>query len=383
MAADFSRLLEAEIPKVRRYARALTKNAHAADDLAQDCLTRAFAKQHLWQEGTDLKAWLFTILHNQYVNEVRVAIRHGISTPIENQLSLSVKERASSVLERRDLERALKKLPEEQRQVIMLVGLEGMSYDEVADIVGVPVGTVRSRLSRGRDTLRKFMKGTEAEIVVPAAERQADNDTHTTDAPHHTKPGWPDAVSIEVWLMRYKHGNSCSPIRGYLWNNHGIAVTPGELKKELIEIDGRIINGQLKIPPQIPPGQANGNGNASKTEIADPRKFWTDDMCRKIWNMYHVQGHNRDQIRKYLRDEHGRFLSDAGMQAVIIRIRLRIRKGELSLQPTPIGQVIDGVSANVAAMTANGNGQQDIIETLSPLPAQSVTRKPPARAPSA
>ena len=74
---DFARLLEAEIPRLRRYARALTRDVSRADDLVQSCLTRAVAKQHLWQPGTDLPAWLFTILHNQYVNEVRRSIREG------------------------------------------------------------------------------------------------------------------------------------------------------------------------------------------------------------------------------------------------------------------------------------------------------------------
>src|SRR5437879_12658516 len=80
---DFGKLLEEQIPRLRRYARALTRNAPSADDLVQDCLTRAVAKQHLWQPGTDLRAWLFTILHNQQVNYVRSSINKGISVDVE------------------------------------------------------------------------------------------------------------------------------------------------------------------------------------------------------------------------------------------------------------------------------------------------------------
>src|SRR5438309_11047949 len=155
---DFARQLEAEIPRLRRYARALTRDVSRADDLVQSCLTRAVAKQHLWQPGTDLRAWLFTILHNQHVNDVRRSVREGVNVAVEEMAPvLTVQSNAIDVLQLRDLEAAIGKLPQEQRQVILLVGLEGMRYEEVALILGVPVGTVRSRLSRGRDQLRRLM----------------------------------------------------------------------------------------------------------------------------------------------------------------------------------------------------------------------------------
>jgi RNA polymerase sigma-70 factor (ECF subfamily) len=154
---DFGRLLEAEIPRLRRYARALSRDVSRADDLVQNCLTRAVAKQHLWQYGTDLRAWLFTILHNQHINDVRRSVREGTTVELEEAPALTVPSNAIASLQMRDLEAAIGKLPQEQRSVILLVGLEGMSYDEVAAIVGVPVGTVRSRLSRGRDQLRRLM----------------------------------------------------------------------------------------------------------------------------------------------------------------------------------------------------------------------------------
>jgi RNA polymerase sigma-70 factor (ECF subfamily) len=155
---DFCRQIEAQIPKLRRYARALTRNETAADDLVQDCLVRALAKQDLFKDGTDLRAWLFTILHNQHVNYVRRAVREGTAISVsEDEPSMARAPDQGRQLELRDLDRALARLPEEQRTVILLVGLEGMSYAEVAKIVGVPVGTIRSRLSRGRELLRQLM----------------------------------------------------------------------------------------------------------------------------------------------------------------------------------------------------------------------------------
>lgn len=156
--ADICRKIEEEIPRLRRYARALTRDVNAADDLVQDCLTRALSKVHLWQKGTDLRAWLFTILHNQYVNHVRRAVREGSAVGLSaSEPLLTTAPNQGKRLELRDLERAIAKLPEEQRAVLLLVGLEGMRYEEVAAVLDVPVGTIRSRLSRGREMLRHLM----------------------------------------------------------------------------------------------------------------------------------------------------------------------------------------------------------------------------------
>jgi RNA polymerase sigma-70 factor (ECF subfamily) len=155
--ADSYRDVEAEIPGLRRYARALTRDLIAADDLVQDCLARALSKLHLWQQGTDLRAWLFTILHNQYINYVRRTTREGAVVGLsEREPLLARAPQQGRRLELRDLERAMAKLPSAQRSVILLVGLEGMSYGEVAAVLGVPVGTIRSRLSRGREALRRL-----------------------------------------------------------------------------------------------------------------------------------------------------------------------------------------------------------------------------------
>jgi RNA polymerase sigma-70 factor (ECF subfamily) len=156
--SEFGSLVEREIPRLRRYARALTRNAERADDLVQETLLRAISKRHLWQMGTDLRAWLFTIMHNQHVNLVRRAVRDETAIDIE-QVSTSLVAISDPTASRqlRELERALGCLPEEQRAVILLVGLEGMSYEAAAQILNVPIGTVRSRLSRGRDELRRLL----------------------------------------------------------------------------------------------------------------------------------------------------------------------------------------------------------------------------------
>jgi RNA polymerase sigma-70 factor, ECF subfamily len=158
LVADPHQAIEAEIPRLRRYARALTRDVILADDLVQDCLTRALAKLHLWQGGTDLHAWLFTILHNQYVNHVRRSVREGAGVRLsDNEPLLARAPQQGQGLELRDLGRAIAKLPEEQRSTLLLIGLEGMRYDEVAAVLDVPVGTIRSRLSRGREALRRLL----------------------------------------------------------------------------------------------------------------------------------------------------------------------------------------------------------------------------------
>jgi RNA polymerase sigma-70 factor, ECF subfamily len=157
---EFERLLENAIPRLRRYARALTRNAAAADDLVQNSLIRALEKRHLWQPGTNLRAWLFTILHNQHVNDFRRALRASALAAIDEEEPVwKIEPQVDGSLELRDLERALGMLREEQRAVVLLIGLEGLQYGEVADILGVPIGTVRSRLSRARSTLRQLMDG--------------------------------------------------------------------------------------------------------------------------------------------------------------------------------------------------------------------------------
>jgi RNA polymerase sigma-70 factor, ECF subfamily len=150
--------IEQAMPRLRRYAGRLGRAEVDADDLVQDCVLRALSKRHLWQEGTDIRAWLFTMLHNQFVNGVRRSVRRGRSVDVSDvDEEIHHPPRQDKHLEIRDLNRALASLPDEQRTVILLIGLEGMDYRTVATVVGVPVGTIRSRLSRGREGLRKLM----------------------------------------------------------------------------------------------------------------------------------------------------------------------------------------------------------------------------------
>jgi RNA polymerase sigma-70 factor (ECF subfamily) len=153
--SDFARMLEHEIPRLRRYARALTRDPVRADDLPQDTLVRALTKKHLWQPGTNLRHWLFAILHNQRVSNLRALAREQRVFAAERADSGSVVAPgfdARIVL--LELARAIAALPEARRQIVGLVGLEGMSYGEVADLLGVPTGIVSSRLARARKTLR-------------------------------------------------------------------------------------------------------------------------------------------------------------------------------------------------------------------------------------
>src|SRR3981189_3966615 len=110
---DFARQLEALLPRLRRYARALARDVARADDLVQSCLTRAVAKQHLWQPGTDLRAWLFTILHNQHVNDVRRSVREGVNVAVEEIAPmLTVQSNATAVLQWRALRAATPPQPQ-------------------------------------------------------------------------------------------------------------------------------------------------------------------------------------------------------------------------------------------------------------------------------
>jgi RNA polymerase sigma-70 factor, ECF subfamily len=159
---DFNDLLESQIPRLRRYSRALTRDTQRADDLVQDTLVRALMKQDRWEPGTNLRAWLFTLMHNQYVNNVRRANREAGAIDIDD-VSSSLVATTDPTASRQlyELERALGQLADEQREVILLVGLEGFSYEDAAKVLAVPVGTVRSRLSRGRESLRRQQFGME------------------------------------------------------------------------------------------------------------------------------------------------------------------------------------------------------------------------------
>jgi RNA polymerase sigma-70 factor (ECF subfamily) len=155
--------LVAAIPRLRRYARVLTGEASRADDLVQDTLARAWEKRALWQAGTDLRAWLFTVMHNLFVNQRALARRdasnvslEGAGVPVEIW-QISVRPTQQTSVELHEVLLQLGRLPAEQREVLILAAVEEMKYEEIAEVLDIPVGTVMSRLSRAREKLRRIV----------------------------------------------------------------------------------------------------------------------------------------------------------------------------------------------------------------------------------
>ena len=143
------------IPNLRRYARALIGDREGADDLVQDTLERAVRKFHLWKPG-DLRAWLFSIMHNVFVNQLKA---RKIAYEIEVDESIAAPMSSVTSTDLMDLDRALAAISPDQREVVLLIALEDMTYAEIARALGIPIGTVMSRLSRGREKLRRLMEG--------------------------------------------------------------------------------------------------------------------------------------------------------------------------------------------------------------------------------
>ncbi|HTH98116.1 MAG TPA: sigma-70 family RNA polymerase sigma factor [Stellaceae bacterium] len=155
---DSSALLEAQIPALRRYAYALAREHETADDLVQDCLEKALSRWHLRRRDGDLRAWLFTILRNRYIDFLRGRRRRGATVQLEDAPPQPVHASQERHVEIGDVLGALDQLPEEQRSVILLVGIEDFSYEEAAKVLNVPLGTVMSRLSRARQKLRQVLE---------------------------------------------------------------------------------------------------------------------------------------------------------------------------------------------------------------------------------
>src|SRR5262249_13060064 len=153
--SGFRKDVEASIPALRRYARALTRDGDVADDLVQDTLVRALRSEHLFHGG-DIRSWLYTILTNLNRNRLRSLSRRPALMPMEEN---DAPESAGPEAGGRDIERALAGLVEEQRAALLLVVLEGLSYREVAEVQGVPIGTVMSRLARARAQVKAFLDG--------------------------------------------------------------------------------------------------------------------------------------------------------------------------------------------------------------------------------
>ncbi len=163
--------IERYIVDLRRYACALLGSPAEADELVQDCLLRALARQHFWTRIRDMRAYLFSILHNAHLDRLTSRRRRPSVDIGEVQARLSQPAGQLTSLELRDVVRAVAALPLEQREVVLLIGLEGMSYRQAADVLDVPVGTVMSRLSRGRAALHQMVEDgwPDARVVVSGA----------------------------------------------------------------------------------------------------------------------------------------------------------------------------------------------------------------------
>ena len=165
--------LLAAIPRLRRYARVLTGDATRADDLVQETLARGWEKRRLWAAGTDLRAWLFTIMHNVFVNQRATSVREAqnISLDAEGESGaawqLPVRAPQHAHVELIEVLRELERLPPEQREVLVLAAIEEMRYEEIATVLSIPVGTVMSRLSRAREKLRRMVNDPPGDALPP------------------------------------------------------------------------------------------------------------------------------------------------------------------------------------------------------------------------
>ncbi len=164
--------LLAALPRLRRYARVLTGDSNRADDLVQDTLARAWEKRGLWLAGSDLRAWLFTIMHNVHVNQFARRRRELAESSLDADdgpaagWEVPVRATQSDRVELAEVLMHIRRLPSEQREVLMLAAVEELRYDEIARIQGIPIGTVMSRLNRARDKLRRMLADPPAPLKV-------------------------------------------------------------------------------------------------------------------------------------------------------------------------------------------------------------------------
>ncbi len=159
MGAQHEAEIVACIPSLRRYARGLAHDPERADDLVQDTLERAWERFSMWQRRGAVRAWMFGIMHNLHIDRLRSQRRSREDATDDDFADTTAGAGVADRLELRDLERALQRLPDEHREVLLLVGVEELSYKEIATVIGVPIGTVMSRLSRARERLRAELEG--------------------------------------------------------------------------------------------------------------------------------------------------------------------------------------------------------------------------------
>ncbi|MEP7181073.1 MAG: sigma-70 family RNA polymerase sigma factor [Betaproteobacteria bacterium] len=162
--------LVAALPRLRRYARVLTGDTSRADDLVQDTLARAWEKRRLWRAGSDLRAWLFTVMHNVHINQLALARRDAANVSLDDgeYAAWQVPVRSNQIerVELMELIQLMGRLPAEQREVLLLAAVEELRYEEIAAVLAIPVGTVMSRLSRARDKLRRLVGETAPPLRV-------------------------------------------------------------------------------------------------------------------------------------------------------------------------------------------------------------------------
>lgn len=176
MSFDDQDLLDQE-PHLRRFAVSLMRNRDQADDLVQDCFVRALSKREFFQAGTNLRSWLFTILHNLFIDGQRRGGGRMISLAADlSEDHVRVEPEQGDRLILKDLAVAIAALPSAQRVVLFLVTIQGFSYQEAASEIGVPVGTVRSRLSRARGILRENLEVDDRDAVIDQTDTQNDQD---------------------------------------------------------------------------------------------------------------------------------------------------------------------------------------------------------------
>lgn len=157
--SELRRTLVDHIPNLRRFAYALLRDRTLADDLVQETLSRALDKESQYRDGTNLRAWLFSIMRSVFVSDGRRFTTMRKNQELNGERATSTPANQADTIQLKELELNIAALPEGQREVLLLVGLEGMGYDEAAQVLNVPIGTVRSRLSRARETLRQETLG--------------------------------------------------------------------------------------------------------------------------------------------------------------------------------------------------------------------------------
>jgi RNA polymerase sigma-70 factor, ECF subfamily len=171
MPDELKWMIARELPRLRRYAHALRYQPAAADDLVQDCLERALRKRHLWTRRGSLRNWLLRMLYRTHLNALRGRRpQASLDDLTDAEPALAQPASQTQRVELREMEEALGRLPAEQRDTLLLVVLEGLTYDEAAFVLQVPVGTVRSRLSRARSTLVRLREGAAVEGAPPEHE---------------------------------------------------------------------------------------------------------------------------------------------------------------------------------------------------------------------